>query len=184
MMIKLSKRRPSRIRPEEVVLTAGEAFGSGAHPTTKLCIDMLHMFLKPGDKFLDIGTGSGILMIIASRLGAAKAIGFDKYPSIAAIAKYNLLANQITQNQGSVFVANSPAPIRSLFDIAAINILPGVILSSIREIAAVLRTNGLLLCAGMISGNTHQVEAGLVKVGFKIVHKDCKDLWVGIAAKR
>ena len=184
MMIKNSKRRRSRIHPEELVLTAGEAFGSGAHPTTKLCIDMLHMFLKPGDKFLDIGTGSGILMIIASRLGAAKVIGFDKYPSIATIAKYNLLANQITQNQGSVFVANSPAPIRCRFDIAVINILPGVILSSLSELSAVLRSDGLLLCAGMILGNTHQVEAGLTKIGFKIVHKDCKDLWVGIAAKR
>ena len=184
MMVRPEENDSHRIRPEEIILNTGEAFGSGAHPTTTLCIDMLHRYLKPGDRFLDVGTGSGILMIIASQLGADKVIGFDKYPSIATIAKNNLIANQITQNQGSVFVANSPAPIRCRFDIAAINILPGVILSSLSELSTVLRYDGLLLCAGMILGNTHKVEAGLAKVGFKIVHKDCKDLWVGIAAKR
>ena len=182
MMFK--SRMRNRVLSEEVILNAGEAFGSGAHPTTRLCIDMLHLYLKPGDHFLDIGTGSGILMIIASRLGATHVVGFDKYTSIVKTANENLISNRITDHQGSVFVANSPSPIRCRFDIVAVNILPGIILSLLGDLPDVLHFGGLLLCAGMILGNTHQVEAGLEKIGFKIVHKDCKDLWVGIAAKR
>jgi len=184
MMVKPFEIARCRIHPEELELSADKAFGSGAHPTTQLCIDMLHRYLKPGDQFLDVGTGTGILMIIAARLGAATVIGFDRYLTIAEVARTNLAANKITPNQGIVFVANSPAPMRCRVDIAAVNILPGVILSQLSELSVVLRPGGLLLCAGVLQGNTHRVEVGLAEVGFKVVYKDRRDLWVGIAAKR
>jgi len=53
------------------------AFGTGTHPTTALCISMIEKYMKKGDKFLDIGTGSGILMITAAKLGAQKVCGID-----------------------------------------------------------------------------------------------------------
>jgi ribosomal protein L11 methyltransferase len=176
--------RRTRIHPGDLNLSTGEAFGSGAHPTTKLCLDMLHRYLKPGDRFLDVGTGSGILMVVAARLGAATVVGFDKFFSVARVARANLAANGVLPERSNVFVADSISPLQWRVDIAAVNILPGVILALLSDFSAVLRPGGHLLCSGMILGNTHRVEAGLYKAGFDLVHKDSRDLWVGIAARR
>ena len=173
-----------RIHPEELELNTDEAFGSGAHPTTKMCLDMLQRYLKPGDRFLDVGTGSGILMIVAARLGAAAVVGIDKFFSVAGVAQANLAANRVPPNKSTVFVADSLAPLKWRVDIAAVNILPGVILALLKDLSVVVRPGGLLLCSGMILGNSHRVEAGLSKAGFDLVYKDRRDLWVGIAAQR
>ena len=69
-------------------------------------------------------------------------------------------------------------------DIAAVNILPGVILALLTELSTDIRPGGILLCSGMILGNSYRVEAGLNRNGFDLVHKGLKDLWVGIAARR
>jgi ribosomal protein L11 methyltransferase len=174
----------ARIRPEDLDLSAGEAFGSGNHPTTRLCLDMLHRYLKPGDRFLDVGTGTGILMVVAHRLGAATVVGFDRYPSVSAIAQANLTANRVPLKRAAVFVSDSPSALRCRFDIAVVNILPGVILSLLGAVGEVLRPGGLLLCSGMILGNTHRVEAGLAETGYAVVCKEKKELWVGIAARK
>lgn len=184
MEVKPGRINRIRIHPEELELDTEEAFGSGAHPTTQLCLDMLHRYLKSGDRFLDVGTGSGILMIVAARLGAATVVGFDKFLSVARVARTNLVANGFSPERSNVFVADSIAPLQWRVDIAAVNILPGVILSLLGGLSAALRPEGLLLCSGMILGNTHRVEAGLSKAGFDLVHKVRRDLWVGIAARR
>jgi len=184
MAVKPDETGPFRIDPGDLNLSTSEAFGSGAHPTTKLSLDMLHRYLKPGDRFLDVGTGSGILMIVAARLGAAAVVGIDKFFSIAGVAQVNLAANGVSPNKSTVFVADSLAPLKWRVDIAAVNILPGVILALLKDLSIVVRPGGLLLCSGMILGNTHRVEAGLGKAGFDLVYKDRRDLWVGIAARR
>ena len=61
-------------------LDPGMAFGTGTHPTTALCINLIEAYLNPGDSFLDIGTGTGILMITAAKLGAGMICGVDKDP--------------------------------------------------------------------------------------------------------
>jgi ribosomal protein L11 methyltransferase len=173
-----------RILPEDLELSTDEAFGSGAHPTTALCLDMLHDYLKPGDRFLDVGTGSGILMVVAARLGAAAVVGIDKYISVAGVARANLTANGVPPDRSMVFVSDSLAPLKWRVDLAAVNILPGVILALLTELSIVVRPGGILLCSGMILGNSHRVEAGLNRTGFDLVHKGRRDLWVGIAARR
>ncbi len=184
MVMNPGEAGPPRIQLANLCLSTDAAFGSGAHPTTKLCLDMLQRYLKPGDRFLDVGTGSGILMIVAARLGAETAVGFDKYFSVAGVARGNLKTNGVPSDRGTVFVADSLAPLKWRVDIAAVNILPGVILALLNDLFDILRPGGLLLCSGMILGNTHRVEAGLARAGFDLVHKDRRDLWVGIAARR
>jgi ribosomal protein L11 methyltransferase len=83
--------------PQEIVLEIdpGMAFGTGTHPTTSLCIRMIQTHLKPGDAFLDVGTGSGILMIAAAKLGAGTVCGVDNDEVAVTVAEKNLLANHI-----------------------------------------------------------------------------------------
>lgn len=173
-----------RVHPEDLDLSAGEAFGSGNHPTTALCLDLLHRYLKPGDRFLDVGTGTGILMITAVRLGASFAAGFDKFASVARIAEANLRANGIEKQRCAVWVADRPGWLRCRFDLAAVNILPGVILEILPDLPDTIRPGGTLLCSGMIQGNTHRVESRLEKVGFEVVRRDHSGLWVAVAAQR
>jgi ribosomal protein L11 methyltransferase len=174
------------IQPKDLTLNTDDAFGSGAHPTTALCLDLLHRYLKAGDRFLDVGTGTGILMIVAARLGAAAVAGFDKYHSVALTARINLAANGIPPHLRLVFVADSPACLKLKWrvDLAAVNILPGVILAVLGDLSHIVRPGGVLLCSGMILGNSLRVENGLDKAGFDMVAKERKDLWVGLAARR
>ena len=71
----------------------GMAFGTGTHPTTSLCISLMEKHLRPGCTFLDVGTGSGILMATAAKLGARRGLGIDNDPLAVDIAGHNLQLN-------------------------------------------------------------------------------------------
>ena len=78
-----------------IELDPGMAFGTGTHPTTALCATMIEKYLKKGDRFLDVGTGSGILMIAAAMLGADWVCGIDKDETAVTVAEANLKQNSI-----------------------------------------------------------------------------------------
>ncbi len=84
-------------KPDEIVLKIdpGMAFGTGTHPTTRMCIALIEKYIQRKDAFLDIGTGSGILMIAAAKLGAADMTGIDNDEVAVSVARQNLLKNKI-----------------------------------------------------------------------------------------
>ena len=99
--------------PGDIVLELdpGMAFGTGTHPTTALCIGLIEDYLHLGDSFLDIGTGSGILMLAAARLGAGFVCGLDKNEMAVKIAAKNLRLNGIAPQRFSVKMGNLVAGI-------------------------------------------------------------------------
>ena len=130
--------------PQEIVLEIdpGMAFGTGTHATTALCIRMIQTHLKPGDAFLDVGTGSGILMIAAAKLGAGTVCGVDNDEVAVTVAEKNLLANHIDRNQFTLSTGNLVDEVRQTFDVVAANILAEVILVLLPDVTAVLKENG------------------------------------------
>lgn len=84
-------------RPDEIVveMDPGLAFGSGLHATTRLCLELLEDQLQPGQRVLDVGTGSGILAIAAARLGAATVLGLDNDPEAVRVARENVALNRL-----------------------------------------------------------------------------------------
>ena len=96
----------------------GMAFGTGIHPTTRMCIEMIERYLKPGDSFLDVGTGSGILMVAAAKLGAGRVWGTDTDEvavDVAGTYVFQLIVNDGTEDSvpDSAVVAAQAEPVNS-----------------------------------------------------------------------
>jgi len=170
---------------DEIVieLDPGMAFGTGTHPTTSLCAALIEKYLKKGDHFLDVGTGSGILMIIAARLGADRVCGIDKDETAVNIAVANLKLNSINPRRFQLTTANLVDEIRDTYDLIAANIFTHVILDLLADIKRVLNPGGIFICSGIIEKNTDQVTGALRNIGFEIMETAVQEEWAAITSK-
>jgi len=170
---------------DEIVieLDPGMAFGTGTHPTTVLCAAMIEKYLKKGDCFLDVGTGSGILMIAAARLGAARVCGIDKDETAVKVAAANLKLNSIQPQSFQVKTANLVDKTGETYDMIAANILTQVILDLSVDIGRVLNPGGIFICSGIIEKNQSQVAEALQNIGFEIIEVVSQEEWVAITSR-
>ena len=166
-----------------IELDPGMAFGTGTHPTTTMCISLIENYLEKGDIFLDIGTGSGILMIAAAKLGAAKICGIDHDETAVHIAVENLRRNDVDTQRFFVNRANLVEGIKETYDIVVANILSHVILDLLRNIRRVLKPGGVFICSGIVDKNEKQVVAAMRNIGFEILETSSQDEWVAIAGR-
>ena len=167
-----------------IKIDSGMAFGTGTHPTTALCLSMLEDYLNKGDDFLDVGTGSGILMIAAAKLGAEMVVGTDKNETAVEIARRNLMLNKIKGEGVQVMVGNLLQGVEKRFDLVVANILTEIIVELLEDIGKVLKKSGLFICSGMIERNTHRVVSKMRRLDLEVVEMRKKSYWVSIAAKR
>ncbi len=172
--------------PEEIVLEIdpGMAFGTGTHPTTALCIRLLQNHIKPGDAFLDVGTGSGILMIAAGKLGASDLCGIDNDATAVSVAGNNLLANGIDADRFMLIASDLVDGMRRTFDVVSANILAEVILTLVPDVSTVLNAGGVFICSGIIEARKDDVVFALQANGLRILEVLEKETWVAIAADK
>ncbi len=140
-----------------IEIDPGTAFGTGSHETTKLSLMALSRAVRPGDRVLDVGTGSGILSIVALKRGAAFAFGTDIDPLSIEAARENAEVNGIPADRFELLTGNiidDPEVQRRVglgcYDIAVANILADVIIPLQKEVTAHLKPGGLLLVSGII----------------------------------
>jgi ribosomal protein L11 methyltransferase len=171
--------------PDDIVieLDPGMAFGTGTHPTTALCIRMIEKYLSTGDSFLDVGTGSGILMIAAAKLGAGRLCGIDKDEVAVEVAAQNLQLNNINPKIFRLTTGNLVAEINESFSFVAANIFSHVILELLQDISRVLTDDGILVCSGIIEENKQTVISAMENIGFEIVETAVKEEWVAIVGR-
>ncbi|HSO18845.1 MAG TPA: 50S ribosomal protein L11 methyltransferase [Desulfosarcina sp.] len=172
--------------PEEVVLEIdpGMAFGTGTHPTTALCIRLLQNHLRAGDSFLDVGTGSGILMIAAAKLGAAFVSGIDNDEMAVGVAGKNLQANGIDDRRFHLATGHLVTGLCQTFDVVVANILAEVVLGLLPDVASVLSGGGIFICSGIIAAKKDDVRLALQAGGYHVIEVLEKEGWVAIAANR
>ncbi|MDY0360296.1 MAG: 50S ribosomal protein L11 methyltransferase [Desulforegulaceae bacterium] len=128
----------------------GMAFGSGSHATTSLCVKMIEETIEKNDKVLDIGCGSGILMIAAQKCGASFVTGIDNDVTAVEISKENMRLNKIDDSKFSVFTSNLLSCVNSKFDLITANILAEVIVELIPDLQSVSKENTRFIFSGII----------------------------------
>lgn len=156
---------------EEIIieLDPGMAFGTGTHPTTRLCLEsMERIFFRdppfdsggqsmPAD-VLDVGTGSGVLAIAAAKLGAGRVTGIDIDPGAVEVANRNLAQNHVSQ---SALVTSEPLEkVAGSYDIVLANILAEELVRLAAELVGKLRGGGLLILSGILTEKEELVVAG------------------------
>ena len=175
---------PYRARPGELVieLDPGEAFGTGQHETTRLCLGALERHVRRGARVLDVGAGSGILAIAAARLGAARVLGVDIDAGTPAVARANAIRNGVAAR--ARFAAGSLGdawPWRERaersFDLVVANISSPVIVDLLPQIVAALRPGGLFLGSGFIDANEADVSAAVAAAGLRVLRVDAGGEW-------
>jgi ribosomal protein L11 methyltransferase len=171
-------------QPQEVVIEIdpGMAFGTGTHPTTAMCLELIETHLTPGGWLLDVGTGSGILMVAAVRLGARFVAGVDNDAAAVVIARRNLLQNRIEPTTFGLCVTHLVSSLAGHFDVVVANILSEVILALLDDVLRVMRPGSLLICSGIIAKNCPAVLNKLKRCGFEVVARLSRQEWVAIAA--
>ena len=174
-----------------VRLDPGNAFGTGQHESTRLCIEALERYIKPGHMMLDLGCGSGILSVIGLLLGAAKCIAADINPDSAELAYRNAEFNGIPRERLSVFIGDAIKGPRLLdellsqkYDCIAANIVADAIISLSEPIAksGCLKPGGVFISSGIIRDRTDDVVLSLKTAGFRIERIDLTGEWASIAA--
>jgi len=167
-----------------IELDPGMAFGTGTHPTTRLCVGMLETFVKEGASVLDVGTGSGILMVAAHKLGASKVWGIDIDPVAVEVSTENLDLNGVPAEGRRVVAGDLAWDVEGRFDLVVANILSEVILSLLDQIPAVLEPGGVFVSSGIIDENAASVTEKMTAMGFDILEVHHMEGWTAIAGRR
>jgi ribosomal protein L11 methyltransferase len=185
-------------QPDEIVITLdpGMAFGTGLHPTTRLCLAELEIHLRPGMRVLDLGTGSGILAIAAAHLGAASVSALDTDAVAVEAARANVLANGVAAivkvEQGTLasptprMVGRKPfvgAP-RPKWDLVVCNIVAQVLIGLAEALATALEAGGLLITSGIINERADDVAAGFATQGLQILDRRVEGDWIALIATK
>jgi ribosomal protein L11 methyltransferase len=180
--------RRHRRQPGDVVLALdpGMAFGTGLHPTTRLCLASLESLadrgVLDGARVLDVGSGSGILSIAAARLGAASVLAVDVDPiaveASAANARRNGLARRIRSRGGS-----SPSG-EGRFDVVLANLIASLLVALVDGLVEDLLPGGTLLASGIFANREAEVVAAFEARGLVIARRWTEGDWVALEAVR
>ncbi|WP_440895891.1 50S ribosomal protein L11 methyltransferase [Amphibacillus sp. Q70] len=170
---------------EEIVveLDPGMAFGTGTHPTTVLSIQAIEKYLKNEQTVIDVGTGSGVLSIVAALLGAKQVFAYD-LDDIAVKAatinsKLNKTASTVTVKQNNLLNHVTLNP-----DLIVANLLAEIILRFEKESFTLLKPGGLFITSGIIQAKEFEVKEALVNTGFEILEVNQMEDWILIVAKK
>ena len=158
-----------------ITLDPGCAFGTGTHQTTQLCMKALGKYLKKGDAVADIGTGSGILSILAKKLGGSKVYGCDIDETVIDVCKQNAEINGITD---ITFELNSADKITEKYDFVCANILHFVLAEIMGDLKNIMKPNALMSLSGILDEKKDMVLEAIERENLKIIDTISQDQWI------
>ena len=171
-------------KPGQVVieLDPGMAFGTGTHETTRMCLEVLEQKVKPGDKVLDIGTGSGILSIGAIKMGADSCFAVDIDPMAVKIVGENAAINGVSDKITAV-AGNLADKVGGKYDIVIANIIADAIIMLSPDVRQFMKEDALYITSGIIVFRLDDVKEKLLECGFEIVEIITQGDWAAVICK-
>jgi ribosomal protein L11 methyltransferase len=173
--------RPGRGRTP-IRLVPGRAFGTGEHPTTRLCAEWLERLVRPGSTWLDLGCGSGILSIVASRCGAGRVTAVDMDPDAVTVAAEVLAANGLSSRVK--LLQGSAAARLGTFDGLVANIAAPFFLSEGPSLSRLILEGGLLIASGFPSDAANEVRQVLGRNGLDEFTREVREAWCVLVLRR
>ena len=169
----------------------GTAFGTGMHETTQLVIRQLKKYVTPDTEMLDVGTGSGILGIVALKLGAKHVLGTDLDPCAVPAVADNKEANQIVDETFDMVIGNiiDDKAVQDkvgyeCYDIVAANILAPVLVELTPVIVNQLKPGGIYITSGIIDDKEETVKEAVAKAGLELIDVTYQGEWVCVTARK
>ena len=168
-------------KPEQIVITIDPkmSFGTGEHQTTKLVLTMLEDIDLQNKKVLDVGSGTGVLAIAAIKLGASYAVAVDNDEWCLDNAHENCQLNNCT-DEVEVLMGEITNVEMKDFEVVLANIQKNVLLSLKSEIAARIKTNGILILSGLLENDEEEIVREYSIFGFTKLHLEKMDDWIAI----
>jgi ribosomal protein L11 methyltransferase len=176
-------------KDEEVVITLdpGMAFGTGLHPTTRLCLEQVEQRTRPGMRVLDVGTGSGILALAAAKLGAEHVYAIDNSSVAVESATENAVLNEQSERIKVVLGTLDEEAAQRMagqYDLVLANIIAHIIGSIAPQLAQVLAPDGLLVASGIIEARRQDAEGPLLEVGLELVEQRMIEDWMVLVLRK
>ena len=181
-----------------ITLDPGCAFGTGTHQTTQLCMKALEKYFKSGQSMADIGMGSGILAILAKKLGAGEVYGCDIDETVIDVAKENAQINGLEVypplEGGSkslisgwgimTFELNTADKINKKYDFVCANILHNVLAEIMGDLKNIMKDDGILSLSGILDEKKSVVLDAIAKNGLRIIDTITQDQWISFVVKK
>ena len=168
---------------EAIRLIPGMAFGTGEHETTRLCAAALERWVAPGSHWLDLGTGTGLLAIVAARCGASRVLAVDSDPESVEVASCvvsrNAAGDVVEVRTGSMAEVG-----RETFDGIVANLQSSFFLANAAALAAALTSSGLLLASGFLDEDVLEVSSALAAAGIEGETRSSEGPWACVVARR
>ena len=169
----------------------GTAFGTGMHETTQLCIRQIKKYLTPETELLDVGTGSGILAILALMYGAKHAVGTDLDPCAVDAVAENMKTNHIDEQSFQMMIGNiiTDKEVQDRvgyerYDIVVANILADVLVPLTPVIVGQLKKGGVYITSGIIDMKEETVREAVEAAGLEIIEVTYQGEWVSVTARK
>ena len=185
-----------KVKPEDegkkiLHIDPGTAFGTGMHETTQLCMRQLKKYVTEGCEVLDVGTGSGILGIVAIMLGAGHVYGTDLDPCAMDAVKENLEANNIAPEKMQAIIGNliDDRQTQDLagyekYDIVTANILAPVLVELTPQIVHHMKSGAVYITSGILDVKEKDVTDACIKAGLEVIEVTHQGEWVSVTARK
>ncbi len=167
-----------------VRMDPGMAFGTGTHETTRLVIELLEKYTEAGCRMLDVGTGSGILAICASKLGAGECFAYDIDPMAVRVANENIKDSGLSNIHCEVSDLLKQADRSRPYDLICANLVADIIIRMVPDLAPFMAEHTVLLASGIISARADDVIACFDQYGYEVVEKSVENDWCALAVKK
>ena len=165
-----------------IEIDPGMAFGTGTHETTSLCVEFLEKYSNGRKKLLDIGCGSGILMLIGKKIGIDNVTGIDIDDKVEEVVKENFRKNDIFENF-EIIIGNLVDNINDRYDIVVSNILVDVLIELLENIEKVLEKNAIVIFSGILKEKEEEFVEKTELYKLKNIDRNEKNNWVSLVFK-